>query len=161
MMMWDEWDDSQTQPQKQQPDQDSFFNFDLLSLLSKPKVVAFPFYLLFIIFCNIRVRNWQCMQDYYKILEVDYDATEDAIRSNYIRLALKWHPDKQKDEDSATLRFQEINEAYQVLSDPVRRREYDKKGMMHIYDYNISEYLNRYKGLILTCNGLGIRHSIL
>ncbi|KAJ6709567.1 CHAPERONE DNAJ-DOMAIN SUPERFAMILY PROTEIN [Salix koriyanagi] len=136
MMMWDEWDDSQTQPQKQQPDHDSFFNFDLLSLLSKPK-------------------------DYYKILEVDYDATEDAIRSNYIRLALKWHPDKQKDEDSATLRFQEINEAYQVLSDPVSRREYDKKGMMHIYDYNISEYLNRYKGLILTCNGLGIRHSIL
>uniref|UniRef100_A0A6N2MYH9 J domain-containing protein n=1 Tax=Salix viminalis TaxID=40686 RepID=A0A6N2MYH9_SALVM len=136
MMMWDEWDDSQTQPQKQQPDQDSFFNFDLLSLLSKPK-------------------------DYYKILEVDYDATEDAIRSNYIRLALKWHPDKQKDEDSATLRFQEINEAYQVLSDPVRRREYDKKGMMHIYDYSISEYLDRYKGLILTCNGLGIRHSII
>lgn len=140
MMMWDEWDDSQTQPQQQQqqqqPDQDSCFNFDLLSLLSRPK-------------------------DYYKILEVDYDATDDAIRSNYIRLALKWHPDKQKDEDSATSRFQEINEAYQVLSDPVRRREYDKKGMMHIYDYNISEYLNRYKGLILTCNGLGIRHSIL
>ncbi|KAL3577141.1 hypothetical protein D5086_022424 [Populus alba] len=73
----------------------------------------------------------------------------------------KWHPDKQKDEDSATSRFQEINEAYQVLSDPVRRIEYDTKGMMHIYDYNISEYLNRYKGLILTCNGLGIRHSIL
>lgn len=138
MMMWDEWDDSQTQQQQQQqqPDQDSCFNFDLLSLLSRPK-------------------------DYYKILEVDYDATDDAIRSNYIRLALKWHPDKQKDEDSATSRFQEINEAYQVLSDPVRRREYDKKGMMHIYDYNISEYLNRYKGLILTCNGLGIRHSIL
>ncbi|KAH8516188.1 hypothetical protein H0E87_004524 [Populus deltoides] len=103
----------------------------------------------------------QAPTDYYKILEVDYDATDDAIRSNYIRLALKWHPDKQKDEDSATSRFQEINEAYQVLSDPVRRREYDKKGMMHIYDYNISEYLNRYKGLILTCNGLGIRHSIL
>ena len=87
-MMWDEWDDSQTQPQKQQPDQDSCFNFDLLPFLSKPKVVALPFYLLFFIFCNIRVRNWQCMQDYYKILEVDYDATEDAIRSNYIRLAL-------------------------------------------------------------------------
>ncbi|KAK1301459.1 hypothetical protein QJS10_CPB12g01424 [Acorus calamus] len=50
--------------------------------------------------------------DYYKILEVDYDATEETIRSNYIRLALKWHPDKRKDEDSATSRFQDINEAY-------------------------------------------------
>jgi len=79
-------------------------------------------------------------QDYYKILEVDYDATEDTIRSNYIRLALvrfmcffsfsnlvlglliisifltqKWHPDKQKDQDSATSRFQDINEAYQGI----------------------------------------------
>ncbi|KAL6297104.1 hypothetical protein ACE6H2_005246 [Prunus campanulata] len=163
-MMWDEWDDanfSHTE-QQQQPDPDSHLNFDFFSDLSKPK-------------------------DYYKILEVDYDANDDAIRSNYIRLALKWHPDKQKDQDSATTRFQEINEAYQgfnepavvfgnivfpslpdksvrkvarVLSDPVKRREYDKQGMLYVYDYNVTEYLNRYKGLILTCNGLGIRHSI-
>ncbi|RWV95008.1 hypothetical protein BHE74_00049960, partial [Ensete ventricosum] len=85
--------------------------------------------------------------DYYKILEVDYDATEEIIRSNYIRLALKWHPDKKK-EESATSRFQEINEAY--------------KGMCSTIDENTSfqEYLNRYKGLILTCNGLGIRYPI-
>ncbi|KAJ7958938.1 Chaperone protein DnaJ [Quillaja saponaria] len=131
--MWDEWDDCFTHTN--QPDQSSHLNFDLLSALSKPK-------------------------DFYKILEVDYDATDDAIRTNYIRLALKWHPDKQKDQDAATSRFQEINEAYQVLSDPVRRREYDKNGMLSVYDYNITEYLHRYKGLILTCNGLGIKHSI-
>ncbi|KAL5777338.1 hypothetical protein ACOSP7_010264 [Xanthoceras sorbifolium] len=143
-MMWDEWDwvdNSNNEPQHNrtgihQEYQDSHVNFDFLSLLSKPK-------------------------DYYKILEVDCDATEDAIRSNYIRLALKWHPDKQKEEDCATSRFQEINEAYQVLSDPVKRREYDSKGMLHVYDYNIIDYLNRYKGLILTCNGLGMRNSIL
>ncbi|KAJ1383906.1 DnaJ domain containing protein, partial [Sesbania bispinosa] len=115
-MMW-EWedelnDDSTSTPQQEQPYPDSYLNFDFFSALSKPK-------------------------DYYKILEVDYDATEDAIRSNYIRLALKWHPDKQKDQDSATSRFQEINEAYQVLSDPVKRREYDKDGMHFVYDYNI------------------------
>ncbi|PPS06254.1 hypothetical protein GOBAR_AA14389 [Gossypium barbadense] len=128
-----DWDDLPEEPQ--QPEQDSSLNFEFFSLVSKPK-------------------------DYYKILEVDYDATEDAIRSNYIRLALKWHPDKQKDDgDSATSRFQEINEAYQVLIDPVKRSEYDKKGMLHVYDYDIIEYLNRYKGLILTCNGLGIRQS--
>ncbi|KAA3484852.1 dnaJ-like protein subfamily B member 6-A-like [Gossypium australe] len=124
-----DWDDLPEEPQ--QPEQDSNLNFDFFSLVSKPK-------------------------DYYKILEVDYDATEDAIRSNYIRLALKWHPDKQKDDgDSATSRFQEINEAYQVLIDPVKRSEYDKKGMLHVYDYDIIEYLNRYKGLILTCNAGG------
>ncbi|CAA0827013.1 Chaperone DnaJ-domain superfamily protein, partial [Striga hermonthica] len=54
--------------------------------------------------------------DYYKTLEVDYDASDEVIRSNYIRLALKWHPDKQKNEDAATSKFQEINEAYQVAS---------------------------------------------
>ncbi|XP_044511642.1 chaperone protein DnaJ-like [Mangifera indica] len=141
-MMWDEWlDDANNFNEAQyhqtgQDDQDSHANFDFLSLLAKPK-------------------------DYYKILEVDYDATEEAIRSNYIRLALKWHPDKQKGQDCATSRFQEINEAYQVLSDPVKRREYDSKGMLYVYDCNVVDYLNRYKGLILTCNGLGMRHSIL
>ncbi|RDX88377.1 dnaJ, partial [Mucuna pruriens] len=129
-MMW-EWEEYEDPI----PEPDSHLNFDFFSALSTPK-------------------------DYYKILEVDYDATDDAIRSNYIRLALKWHPDKQKGQDSATSRFQEINEAYQVLSDPVKRREYDINGMRYVYDYNIIDYLNRYKGLILTCNGLGIKHSI-
>nr|XP_009795486.1 PREDICTED: dnaJ-related protein SCJ1 isoform X1 [Nicotiana sylvestris]XP_009795487.1 PREDICTED: dnaJ-related protein SCJ1 isoform X1 [Nicotiana sylvestris]XP_009795488.1 PREDICTED: dnaJ-related protein SCJ1 isoform X1 [Nicotiana sylvestris] len=147
-MMWDEWgndfrheyEEEQHQHQQQQEEEDSYLKFDFLSVLSMPK-------------------------DYYRILEVDYDATEEVIRSNYIRLALKWHPDKQKDQDSATSKFQEINEAYQVLIDPVKRQEYDKKGMLRAYDYNIVvsvllEYLNRYKGLILTCNGLGMKHSI-
>ncbi|XP_021857002.1 uncharacterized protein [Spinacia oleracea] len=132
-MMWDEnWFDQNSNNDEQH--QESPFNFDFLSLIAKPK-------------------------DYYRILEVDYDATEDSIRSNYIRLALKWHPDKQKGEDGSTSKFQEINEAYQVLSDPIKRQEYDMKGMM-TYDYNVIDYLNRYKGLILTCNGLGMKHSI-
>ncbi|XP_071732353.1 uncharacterized protein [Rutidosis leptorrhynchoides] len=121
---------------EQQQQDTSHLNFDYISLISKPK-------------------------DYYRILEVDYEATEDEIRSNFIRLALKWHPDKQKDEDSATSKFQEINEAYRVLSDPTRKEEYDRKGMLYLYDYNIVDYLNRYKGLILTCNGLGMKTSIL
>lgn len=120
--------------QQQEQHDSSYLNFDSLSLISKPK-------------------------DYYRILEVDYEATEEEIRSNYIRLALKWHPDKQKGED-ATSKFQEINEAYQVLSDPIRKQEYDKNGMLYLYDYNIVDYLNRYKGLILTCNGLGMKTSI-
>ncbi|KAK4274157.1 hypothetical protein QN277_017431 [Acacia crassicarpa] len=132
-MTWDEWDNNI--PEGDQTDQDSPLNFDFFSALFKPK-------------------------DYYKILEVDYDATDDAIRSNYIRLALKWHPDKQKDQDAATSQFQEINEAYQVLSDPAKRREYDKNGMLYVYDCNLMDYLNRYKSLILTCNGLGMKQFI-
>ncbi|XP_022145978.1 uncharacterized protein LOC111015284 isoform X1 [Momordica charantia] len=131
------WEDNATDSDRQpEPDhEDSHINFDFFSAMVKPK-------------------------DYYKILEVDYEATDDDIRSNYIRLALKWHPDKKKDHDSATSRFQEINEAYQVLSDPSRRQEYDEKGMLYVNDFNIVDYLKRYKGLILTCNGLGMKHSI-
>lgn len=141
-MRWDELEEGDFIPntnehhQQDHQQDSSYLNFDYISLLSKPK-------------------------DYYRILEVDYEATEDEIRSNFIRLALKWHPDKQKGEDSATSKFQEINEAYQVLSDPIRKEEYDRKGMLYLYDYNIVDYLNRYKGLILTCNGLGMKTSIL
>ncbi|CAL9041720.1 unnamed protein product [Musa banksii] len=86
-------------------------------------------------------------------------ATEEAIRSNFIRLALKWHPDKKR-ENNATSRFQDINEAYKVLSDPNKRRQYDRKGFHGIQDYNVIEFLDRYKGLILTCNGLGIGYPV-
>ncbi|KAM0031711.1 putative DnaJ domain, Chaperone J-domain superfamily [Helianthus debilis subsp. tardiflorus] len=133
-MRWD--DEQEPHQQQQQQDDSSYLDFDTLSLIHKPK-------------------------DYYRILEVDYEATEEQIRSNFIRLALKWHPDKKKGEDGATSKFQEINEAYQVLSDPIRKEEYDRKGMLYLYDYNIVDYLNRYKGLILTCNGLGMKTSIL
>lgn len=134
-MMWDEWWCGIEQSHEEDADQDSHVNFDFSNVVAKPK-------------------------DYYKILEVDYDATEETIRSNYIRLALKWHPDKKKGEDSATTRFQEINEAYQVLIDPIKRHEYDRKGMVYTYDSNITEYLTRHKSLILTCNGLGMKCSI-
>ncbi|XP_004148414.1 uncharacterized protein LOC101223064 [Cucumis sativus] len=133
--MWDDCHAGLPESFPPQYDQESFTNFDLFTTATKFK-------------------------DYYKTLEVDYDATDDDVRANYIRLALKWHPDKQKDQDVATSRFQEINEAYQVLSDPIKRREYDNKGMLYKCDYTVVEYLNRFKGLILTCNGLGIKHPI-
>ncbi|KAG0620185.1 hypothetical protein M758_4G196500 [Ceratodon purpureus] len=95
-------------------------------------------------------------QDHYKVLGVDYDATDDSIRTSYLRLALKWHPDKHNGSTAATLKFQEINEAYRVLSDPLMRHEYDMQGNYGLQDYNYTDYLKRFKSLILTCNGLGI-----
>ncbi|XP_062147403.1 uncharacterized protein LOC133855386 isoform X2 [Alnus glutinosa] len=97
-------------------------------------------------------------KDYYKVLEVDYDASEEKIRLNYRRLALKWHPDKQKGDSAVTTKFQEINEAYKVLSDPAKRLDYDLTGIYEIDKYSLREYLARFKGMILTCNGLGISH---
>ncbi|XP_028763414.1 uncharacterized protein LOC114750164 [Neltuma alba] len=98
-------------------------------------------------------------KDFYKVLEVDYDATDENIKFNYRRLALKWHPDKHRGDSAVTAKFQEINEAYNVLSDPAKRIEYDLTGIYEIDKYSLQEYLARFKGMILTCNGLGINHT--
>lgn len=95
-------------------------------------------------------------QDYYKILEIDYDATDEDIKLSYRRLALKWHPDKHRSDPDVTSRFQAINEAYKVLSDPDKRVDYDLSGLYEVNRYSLREYLSRFKGMILTCNGLGI-----
>ncbi|KAH7654662.1 DnaJ domain-containing protein [Dioscorea alata] len=79
---------------------------------------------------------------------------------DYYQILEKWHPDKRKDEDGATSRFQQINEAYQVLSDPVKRQEYDEKGIRNIQGSSINNYLNQNKGMILTCHGLGSGFSM-
>ncbi|GBD11058.1 Chaperone protein DnaJ [bacterium HR23] len=68
-------------------------------------------------------------RDYYEVLGVPRDATEEEIRKAFRRLALEWHPDRNKDPQAAE-RFKEINEAYQVLSDPQQRALYDRYGHM-------------------------------
>jgi DnaJ family protein C protein 7 len=63
-------------------------------------------------------------KDYYKILELEKDATENDIKKAYRRLAVKYHPDKAGPEDDGT-RFKEIGEAYECLSDPKKKAAYD------------------------------------
>ncbi|KAF1318642.1 Dnaj subfamily b member, partial [Globisporangium splendens] len=68
-------------------------------------------------------------KDYYAILNVARTANDDELKKAYRKLALKWHPDKNpNDKENAQLKFQEISEAYEVLSDKQKREIYDKFG---------------------------------
>jgi curved DNA-binding protein len=67
-------------------------------------------------------------KDYYKILGVDRNANKDEIKRAYRKLALKTHPDRNPGDKKAEEKFKDINEAYQVLSDPEKRARYDQLG---------------------------------
>ena len=66
--------------------------------------------------------------DYYKVLGVDKNATQEEIRKAYRKQAKRYHPDINKDDSNAKERFQEINEANEVLGDPEKRKKYDEYG---------------------------------
>ncbi|XP_057467209.1 uncharacterized protein LOC130756667 [Actinidia eriantha] len=66
--------------------------------------------------------------DYYNILKVNKNATEDDLKKSYRKLAMTWHPDKNPNKEEAEAKFKQISEAYEVLSDPQRRATYDQYG---------------------------------
>ena len=66
--------------------------------------------------------------DYYKILGVDKSASQNDIKKAFRKLARKYHPDLNPNDPSAKDKFQEINEANEVLSDPEKRKKYDEYG---------------------------------
>lgn len=67
-------------------------------------------------------------KDYYETLGVDKNASADEIKSAYRKLAKKYHPDVNSGDDEAAQKFKEVNEAYQVLSDDQKRKQYDTFG---------------------------------
>jgi DnaJ-class molecular chaperone len=67
-------------------------------------------------------------RDYYEVLGVPRTATDEEIRKEYRKLARKHHPDVNRGNKSAEEKFKELNEAYQVLSDPQTRKKYDELG---------------------------------
>jgi len=77
-------------------------------------------------------QNHNELVDYYEILGIEKTASNADVRKAYRKLALKWHPDKNPDQqESATVRFKQISEAYEVLSDDKRRNIYDEGPEKH------------------------------
>ena len=82
-------------------------------------------------------------KDYYKILGVSKDASPEEIKKAFRKLAVKYHPDKNKGNKEAEEKFKEINEAYAVLSDPKKRKEYDSFGSQEFHRHYSQEDIFR------------------
>ena len=67
------------------------------------------------------------IRDYYEVLGIARSATDEEIKRAFRKLAFKYHPDRNRD-DGAEEKFKEVNEAYEVLSDPDKRAAYDRFG---------------------------------
>src|SRR5512145_3010481 len=67
-------------------------------------------------------------RDYYEVLGVNRDASDEDIKKAYRKLAMKWHPDRNPDNPKAEERFKEAKEAYEILTDAQKRPIYDQFG---------------------------------
>ena len=85
--------------------------------------------------------------DYYKLLGVNKTASAKEIKNAYRKLARKYHPDLNPNDKDAKRKFQEINEAQEVLSDPVKRKKYDQYGK----DWNQSDQFEKQRQTAATC----------
>src|SRR5580700_881904 len=83
-------------------------------------------------------------QDYYKTLGVDRKASDAEIKSAYRKLARKFHPDVNPNNKDAEAKFKQINEAYQVISDPEKRKKYDELGADWEHGVSQEEMMRRY-----------------
>ncbi|PNH07626.1 Chaperone protein dnaJ 1, mitochondrial [Tetrabaena socialis] len=89
----------------------------------------------------------------YGVLGLSMKATAEEIRLSYLRLARLWHPDRHRGAEGAKRKFQQIQCAYEVLSDESRRASYDLQWLDLL---DVETYLHRYKDFLLTANGLGM-----
>ncbi|HEY8240250.1 MAG TPA: DnaJ domain-containing protein, partial [Kiritimatiellia bacterium] len=73
-------------------------------------------------------------KDFYAVLGVPASATQDEIKKQYRKLAAKHHPDKNQNDAKAAERFKEISEAYHVVGDPEKRKQYDDMRRLGAFD---------------------------
>jgi len=85
-------------------------------------------------------------KDYYQILGLDRNAVEDEIKKAYRKLALQYHPDHHPNDSESEEKFKELGEAYAVLSDPEKKKEYDSSGHIRFKRMYSSEDIFRHFG---------------
>ncbi len=91
-------------------------------------------------------------RDYYEVLGVSRDATEEEIKKAYRKLAMQYHPDRNPGNQEAELKFKEVAEAYEVLKDPQKRQRYDRFGHSGLkegfdgfgFDFDLSDALRTF-----------------
>lgn len=77
----------------------------------------------------------ECMTDYYELLELSKEATQEEIKKAYRKKALQYHPDRNPGDPNAEKKFKEISEAYEILSDEQKRKMYDRYGKEGMQGY--------------------------
>ena len=82
-------------------------------------------------------------RDFYETLGVDRKASDSDIKKAYRKLAMRLHPDKNVGDESAKERFQHVSAAYQVLSDPEKRRFYDETGELDDVPIGAEEFVTQ------------------
>lgn len=100
------------------------------------------------------------MADYYDLLGVAKSASEEEIKKAYRKLALKYHPDRNKDNPEAEEKFKEISEAYAVLSDAEKRQQYDRFGHARFSQNYSSEDIFRGADFSQVFNDFGLGGDI-
>ncbi len=103
-------------------------------------------------------------RDYYEILGVDRSASDEEIKKSYRRLAMQYHPDRNPGREKwANEKFKEINEAYAVLGDPQKRRQYDQFGTVgEIGDIFTSPFTRTtFEQMMRDFGGAGLRFDFL
>ena len=116
--------------------------------MSKKLFLKTPYLLILITLPLIIISQSEKKEDYYELLGVKKDATDAEIRKAYRKLALKWHPDKNQDnKQEAEEKFKKINEAYSVLSDKQKRKQYDHGGFnFHFENFNANDIFKDFFG---------------
>tara|TARA_Y100000741_G_scaffold321558_1_gene270781 strand:+ start:159 stop:587 length:429 start_codon:yes stop_codon:yes gene_type:complete len=94
------------------------------------------------------------MKNYYEILNVNKNSSPNEIKDSYKKLALKYHPDKNNNSKESEEKFKEISEAYNVLIDEDKKKQYDMGGKIIIENHNPVDIFNN------MFNGGGIRINI-
>ena len=93
---------------------------------------------------KIKMTNQDEEKDLYKILGVPKKASQEEIKSSFRKLARKYHPDKNPNDETAAEKFKNISRAYSILSDESKRKRYDKYGIVDEDNFNFEDFMNNF-----------------